>query len=121
MANLNYFIENDLETALKHHKEILIEAKFIEDDYRIAYRVGFLRRDYWNGAEFFASLNGLPEDIGNCEIRELDVDPVGNLHIYLKNIMDYNEFKNLKGFKCNKGSKAESYEARIAKLFEERS
>ena len=115
MATLNYFIKNDFRTALENHNGIVIEAKFAEDEYRIAYRIGKLSKK----AEFISCLKGLPENIEECSIREFDLDPSNVLHIYLKDIMNYEEFKEcLKTYEMTEEEKA--YNERIKALFAKR-
>ncbi len=89
MATLNDFIKIDFRTALEIYNGIVIQAKFAEDEYRVAYRIGKLIKK----AEFVPCIKGLPENIKECSIREFDVDPSNVLHIYLKDIMNYEEFK----------------------------
>ena len=60
MPNLNNFIEI---TDLKNFKEVMIDVKFAEDDYRIAYNIGLLKNDYFNGVEFLSKLRGINYEI----------------------------------------------------------
>lgn len=109
---LNDFIKIDFRTAFENNNGIVIEAKFAEDEYRVAYRIGKLLKK----AEFIPCLKGLSENIEECSIREFDLDPSNVLHIYLKDIMNYEEFeKCLETYEMSEEEKAER--ARIKTLF----